>query len=47
VLEEVYMRQPPGYADKSQLNFVCKLDKSSLWSQTSTTCLVCSFVWKT
>jgi hypothetical protein len=27
VLEEVYMRQPPGYADKSQLNFVCKLDK--------------------
>jgi histone deacetylase 1/2 len=26
--EEVYMRQPPGYADKSHLNFVCKLDKA-------------------
>jgi histone deacetylase 1/2 len=26
--EEVYMRQPPGYADKSKSTFVCKLDKA-------------------
>jgi histone deacetylase 1/2 len=26
--EEVYMRQPPGYTDKSHPNFVCKLDKA-------------------
>jgi hypothetical protein len=26
--EEVYMRQPPGYEDKSLPNYVCKLDKS-------------------
>jgi histone deacetylase 1/2 len=26
--EEVYMRQPPGYVDKSCPNFVCKLDKA-------------------
>jgi histone deacetylase 1/2 len=26
--EEVYMHQPPGYADKSHPNFVCKLDKA-------------------
>jgi histone deacetylase 1/2 len=26
--EEVYMHQPPGYADKSDPNFVCKLDKA-------------------
>lgn len=26
--EEVYMRQPPGYEDKSKPNFVCKLDKA-------------------
>jgi histone deacetylase 1/2 len=26
--EEVYMRQPPGYVDKSRPNFVCKLDKA-------------------
>jgi histone deacetylase 1/2 len=26
--EEVYMRQPPGYSDKSKPNFVCKLDKA-------------------
>src|SRR5579883_2646012 len=25
--EEVYMRQPPGYEDKSLPNYVCKLDK--------------------
>lgn len=25
--EEVYMRQPPGYADKLKPSFVCKLDK--------------------
>jgi histone deacetylase 1/2 len=26
--EEVYMRQPPGYVDKTRPNFVCKLDKA-------------------
>lgn len=26
--EEVYMRQPPGYEDKSRPSFVCKLDKA-------------------
>lgn len=26
--EEVYMQQPPGYADKSHPNYVCKLDKA-------------------
>jgi histone deacetylase 1/2 len=26
--EEVYMRQPPGYEDKTRPNFVCKLDKA-------------------
>lgn len=26
--EEVFMWQPPGYADKSHPNFVCKLDKA-------------------
>jgi hypothetical protein len=26
--EEVYMRQPPGYVDKSCPNYVCKLDKA-------------------
>ena len=26
--EEVFMRQPPGYTDKSRPNFVCKLDKA-------------------
>jgi hypothetical protein len=26
--EEVYMRQPPGYIDKSCPNYVCKLDKA-------------------
>jgi len=26
--EEVYIRQPPGYADRSRSNFVCKLDKA-------------------
>jgi histone deacetylase 1/2 len=26
--EEVYMRQPPGYIDKSRPDFVCKLDKA-------------------
>jgi hypothetical protein len=26
--EEVYMRQPPGYIDKSHPDFVCKLDKA-------------------
>jgi histone deacetylase 1/2 len=26
--EEVYMRQPPGYEDKSLPNYVCKLDKA-------------------
>jgi len=26
--EEVYMRQPPGYEDKSCPNYVCKLDKA-------------------
>jgi hypothetical protein len=25
--EEVYMDQPPGYADKHHPNFVCKLEK--------------------
>jgi histone deacetylase 1/2 len=25
--EEVYMKQPPGYEDKNNPNFVCKLDK--------------------
>jgi hypothetical protein len=27
-LEEVYMKQPPGYEDKSHPNYVCKLDKA-------------------
>jgi histone deacetylase 1/2 len=26
--EEVYMRQPPGYIDKSRPDFVCKLDNA-------------------
>jgi hypothetical protein len=26
--EEVYMKQPPGYEDKSKSNYVCKLDKA-------------------
>jgi hypothetical protein len=26
--EEVYMKQPPGYEDKSKSNYVCKLDKT-------------------
>ena len=26
--EEVYMRQPPGYADKKTPHYVCKLDKA-------------------
>ena len=26
--EEVYMHQPPGYADKTHPNYVCKLDKA-------------------
>jgi len=26
--EEVYMRQPPGYANKTRSNFVCRLDKA-------------------
>jgi hypothetical protein len=25
--EEVYMKQPPGYEDKSKPNYICKLDK--------------------
>lgn len=28
VLEEVYMRQPPGYANKKAPHYVCKLDKA-------------------
>jgi hypothetical protein len=27
-LEEVYMRQPPGYEDKNTPHYVCKLDKA-------------------
>jgi hypothetical protein len=27
-LEEVYIKQPPGYEDKSHPNYVCKLDKA-------------------
>jgi len=26
--EDVYMRQPPGYEDKLQPQYVCKLDKA-------------------
>ncbi|KAK1652972.1 hypothetical protein QYE76_070777 [Lolium multiflorum] len=26
--EEVYMRQPPGFADKDQPNYLCRLDKA-------------------
>jgi hypothetical protein len=26
--EEVYMKQPLGYEDKSRFNYVCKLDKA-------------------
>jgi hypothetical protein len=26
--EDVYMRQPPGFEDKSMPNYVCKLDKA-------------------
>jgi histone deacetylase 1/2 len=26
--EEVYMKQPPGYKDKSKPNYLCKLDRS-------------------
>lgn len=26
--EEVYMRQPPGYEDKTMPNYICKLDKA-------------------
>jgi hypothetical protein len=25
--EEVYMKQPLGYEDKTRMNYVCKLDK--------------------
>jgi len=28
ILEEVYMHQPPGYADQAHPNYVCKLDKA-------------------
>jgi histone deacetylase 1/2 len=28
LVEEVYMRQPPGYEDKTTSNYVCKLDKA-------------------
>jgi hypothetical protein len=28
VLEELYMRQPPGYVDKGHHNYVWKLDKA-------------------
>jgi histone deacetylase 1/2 len=28
ILDEVYMRQPPGYVDKTRPNYVCKLDKA-------------------
>jgi hypothetical protein len=27
-LEEVYIRQPPDYDDKTKQNYVCKLDKA-------------------
>jgi hypothetical protein len=26
--EEVYMRQPPGYEDRQNLGYVCRLDKA-------------------
>jgi hypothetical protein len=26
--EEVYMRQPPGYEDKNQPHYICRLDKA-------------------
>lgn len=28
LVEEVYIRQPPGYEDKSKSDYVCKLDKA-------------------
>ena len=31
--EEIYMRQPPGYAQPGKEEFVCKLRKS-IWSKT-------------
>jgi histone deacetylase 1/2 len=27
-LDEVYMKQPPGYEDKSKPNYICRLDKA-------------------
>lgn len=30
--DEVYTIQPPGYEDAKHPNYVCKLNKSSLWS---------------
>jgi histone deacetylase 1/2 len=27
-LEEVYMKYPPGYEDKTRLHYLCKLDKA-------------------
>jgi hypothetical protein len=40
LVEEVYMRQPPGY--ETRLGHVCKLDKSSLWFEVGSSCLVFS-----
>jgi hypothetical protein len=37
--EEVYMRQPPGYVDKTAPNL--QVRQSTLWTKTSTTGLVC------
>lgn len=32
---EVYMRQPPGYENSSRSYFICKLDKTFIWPETS------------
>ena len=34
--EEVYMCQPPGFEDRKHPEYVCKLKKGSLWTETST-----------
>ncbi|WVZ72411.1 hypothetical protein U9M48_020877 [Paspalum notatum var. saurae] len=41
--EEVFMKQPPGYRDESKPDFVCRLKKIPIWTQTGSTCLQLGF----
>jgi hypothetical protein len=38
--ETIYMVQPPGFVDRDNPSFVCKLHKSHLWTQTGAPSLV-------